>query len=133
MRVVLDTNILVSALLSPGGNPARILGLTLNGKLTPLFDAAILAEYRLVLARPKFGFNQSRIAALMDYLESEGEGVSAEPCPAAFTDEADGKFYEIAITGQASALITGNIIHFPKEPLVMTPSNFLIFWTNRPE
>jgi putative PIN family toxin of toxin-antitoxin system len=125
MRVVLDTNILVSAMLTPGGNPARILALTLAGKLTPLLDAAILAEYRTVLARQKFAFAPSRIAAILDYLVSEAEYVDAEPCRIPFADPGDRNFYEVALSGKAAALITGNTAHYPLEPLIATPADFL--------
>ena len=71
MRVVLDMNTLVSAILTPGGNPAPILALTLAGKLIPLLDTAILAGYRTMLARQTFAFAPNRIAAILDYLSSE--------------------------------------------------------------
>lgn len=126
MRVVLDTNILVSAMLTPGGNPARILNLTLTGKLTLLLDTAILSEYRKVLARPKFTFAPGRIAAILDYLVSEGEFIDTQPCNFPFSDISDRKFYEVACSGKADSLITGNIAHYPHEPLVTNPANFLI-------
>ena len=56
MLVVIDTNVLVSALWSKNGAPAKIISLVLQGKLIPCYDYRILSEYRTVLARPKFGF-----------------------------------------------------------------------------
>jgi putative PIN family toxin of toxin-antitoxin system len=58
MRVVIDTNILVSGLFTPSGNSTRILSLALNWKLVPLCNVSILEEYRAVLGRPKFAFQQ---------------------------------------------------------------------------
>jgi predicted nucleic acid-binding protein len=99
--------------------------LALNGKLVPLYNADIMAEYRLVLARPKFAFQPARIAALLDWLESEGDFVNADPCRIPFPDEADRKFYEVAVSGHAGALITGNNAPFPALPLVVSPVAFL--------
>ena len=131
MRVVLDTNIIVSALLTPTGKPARIMNLVINGKLTPLFDVAVLEEYRVVLARPRLQFQPSLVGSILDYLEAEGMLVSTEPCNDRFNDESDRKFFEVALAGGAEALITGNIVHFPQTPVVMTPALFLNHWAQR--
>ena len=56
MLAVIDTNILVSALWSRNGAPARILSLIISGELIPCYDYRILCEYREVLTRPKFKF-----------------------------------------------------------------------------
>ena len=85
MLVVLDTNILVSALLSPFGPPARVLDLALTGEVQLAYDDRLLAEYHEVLARPKFGFTPSDVADLLEYLIVSGEPVTASPyspnCP----------------------------------------------------
>ena len=133
MRVVIDTNVLVSSLLTSQGKPARILSLAVNGKLIPLYDGRILAEYRQVLFRRKFGFSPSMVEPLLDYLEHEGEAVSAEPFSGPFPDEDDRKFYEVAVSGGAEALITGNTPHFPAVKLVRTPAQFLTLWAGREE
>ncbi len=70
MRIVLDTNVLVSALLSPHGPPAQILQLILAGKLVPCLDLRILDEYRQVSRRPKFAFDARLTNELLDFLES---------------------------------------------------------------
>jgi len=54
--IVLDTNILVSALITPFGKAARVLDLVIRGDIRILYDDRILSEYREVLLRPKFGF-----------------------------------------------------------------------------
>ena len=125
MRVVLDTNVLVSGLLNPNGPPAAILNLLVNAKLELLYDSRIIQEYIEVLHRAKFGFDSDRIDALIDYLQAEGDYISAEPTTHPFRDEYDRIFYEVMITGEADYLITGNSSHFPKEDRIKNPREFL--------
>lgn len=124
MRVVIDTNVLVSALWSRSGAPARIISQVINGKLIPCYDYRILCEYREVLSRPKFGFTRSEINALLEVFSTFGQSVIAEPLETPFTDESDKKFYEVAKFCHA-ILITGNLKHYPAEPCVMSVSDFL--------
>ena len=72
MRVVLDTNVIVSALINPYGAPASILGLVLEEKIELCYDTRILIEYRDVLMRPKFGFIQTEIDGLLEYIKEIG-------------------------------------------------------------
>lgn len=124
MMVVLDTNVLVSALWSRNGSPAKVVSMTLSGKLIPCYDYRILCEYREVLQRPRFGFTSGEVNSLLDWIESYGRSVIAEPLGDVFLDEADKKFYEVAKFCGA-ALITGNLKHFPEDPLVMSVAEFL--------
>ena len=71
MLVVLDTNILVSALISPFGPPARVLDMVLGGDIQVAYDDRLLAEYREVLARPKFSFAPEDVAAVCLFLASQ--------------------------------------------------------------
>ncbi|PYQ32664.1 MAG: putative toxin-antitoxin system toxin component, PIN family, partial [Acidobacteria bacterium] len=77
MRIVLDTNVIVSGLLNPEGNPGRIVDLVLAGEVTLLVDDRILGEYRTVLRRRKFGFDPADISDFLDLLEAESERVVA--------------------------------------------------------
>ena len=120
MLVVIDTNVLVSALWSRNGAPARVVSMVLTDDIVPCYDYRILCEYREVLQRPKFGFSKSEINALLDWFEAYGRSVLAEP----LEDEADKKFYEVAKFCGA-VLVTGNLKHFPKDPLVMSVADFL--------
>ena len=125
MTIVLDTNVLVSALLKPKSHPAYVLNAILNEKVTLLFDNRILEEYKRVLLRPRFGFSVEIVEPLLDYLESEGRFVVANYSGRQFEDDEDKKFYEVAVTGKADYLVTGNIRHFPIEPLLITPRDFV--------
>ncbi|MDE6594741.1 MAG: putative toxin-antitoxin system toxin component, PIN family [Oscillospiraceae bacterium] len=130
MLVVIDTNILVSALWSKSGAPARILSLIISGGLIPCYDYRILSEYRDVLSRPKFKFTDSEINALLDWIVENGRQVIAEPLNVDFTDEYDKKFYEVAKFCDAK-LITGNIKHFPNDKLVLSVPEFLEQYNKR--
>lgn len=124
MIIVLDTNVLVSALLKPESYPAHVLNAALNEKVTLLFDNRILEEYRKVLLRPRFGFTMEMIEPLLDYLESGGQFVVANYSGRQFEDDEDKKFYEVAVTGDADYLVTGNARHFSNDPLIITPRDF---------
>ncbi len=124
MLVVVGTNILVSALWSRDGAPAKVISLILNDVLVPCYDHRIMIEYRKVLERPKFGFSKSEINSLLAWFESIGRSIVAEPCDSSFVDEADRKFYEVAKFCHAK-LINGNLKHFPDDPDVLSVYEFL--------
>lgn len=113
MRIVLDTNVLVSGLLSPFGPPGEIVRMVSSGSLIVCVDARILAEYREVLARPRFGFDADAVAALLDYIDFKGEVCAPEPLGRRLPDPDDEAFLEVAIACAADALVTGNLAHFP--------------------
>ena len=120
MLVVLDTNILVSSLWSRNGAPARVVSMILTGQLIPCYDYRILTEYRQVLSRPRFNFSDGEIDSLLEWIETSGRSIVADP----IIDESDKKFYEVAKFCGA-ILITGNLKHFPNDPQVMNVSSFL--------
>jgi uncharacterized protein len=128
MKIVLDTNVLVSGLLNPNGTPAAILGLFINGKIRLVIDNRILTEYADVLYRKKFQFRPEWIEPLIDYIRNESEFIIANPVSKPFKDEDDKKFYEVLKTANAVCLITGNINHYPKEKIIKTPKAFLDFY-----
>lgn len=78
MKVVLDTNVLMSGLLSPQGAPAAVLRCILAGSALVCFDERILSEYRGVLARSKFGFDAAQAAILLEFIEATGEPVQIQ-------------------------------------------------------
>ncbi|MFH1075392.1 MAG: putative toxin-antitoxin system toxin component, PIN family [Pseudomonadota bacterium] len=129
MRVVLDTNVLVSALLKPHGNPAKILRLILQGDIEIVTNEHIFTEYIDVLRRPRFSLNMDNVQVVMDYLRSVG--INAPTLCESFSlpDIDDEPFLEAALSGKAEVLITGNKRHFPKSACkkqkVLSPSEFL--------
>jgi putative PIN family toxin of toxin-antitoxin system len=130
-RAVVDTNILVSALLRRSSVPGQVLDLVLVGELTALVDHRLLSEYRDVLARPKFKFEPADISAVIQFLESNGELIT-EPrfAGALLPDPDDLPFAEVAFGGGADLLITGNAKHFPvgRAVRVVTPREFVEIW-----
>ena len=124
MNVVLDTNVLVSALWSPGRKPGDIVSAVLAGRLTACYDHRILDEYDRVLRRPKFAFSGWQIDYLLEPIIKNGLSVIADPLPdVTFADELDRKFFEVARFCGAT-LITGNIRHYPPDPCVYSVTAF---------
>jgi putative PIN family toxin of toxin-antitoxin system len=125
VRIVLDTNVLISGVLNPHGAPGSILNAVLNKAVTLLLDDRILFEYREVLLRPKFRFPIDYIQSLLEFLEYESTYIIAGPSSALVTDSDDIPFYEVAISGRADYLVTGNDKHFPPEQLIVSPHEFV--------
>ena len=123
-KVVVDTNILVSALWSKQGNPFHILEMVFENILTIYFTIEMIEEYESVLCREKFGFQRSRVNNLLQELLKNGILVESIAGADVFFDETNRKFYDTAKANDAT-LITGNIKHYPDDPLVMTPFEFI--------
>jgi putative PIN family toxin of toxin-antitoxin system len=123
-RVVPDTNILVSALWSKNGTSASIVSLVLARQLTACYDYRTINEYRQVLNRAKFGFSMDDVRDLLEFIKKNGIPVMARSTNIPFVDESDRKFYEVAKECGA-LLITDNSKHFPDEPSILTPAEFL--------
>ncbi len=113
MRIVLDTNVLVSGLLQALGPSGQIVRLVASGELVLCFDPRILAEYREVLLREEFSFEPERVAALMEQIRAEGLPVAARPLAIRLPDPDDEPFLEVALAGDARCLVTGNLKHYP--------------------
>lgn len=113
MRVVLDTNILISACWTPGGLEARTVGMVLNGTLIACVSPAVWAEYRDVLQRDKFAAFRRQASELLAALEPRLHPVAPVTPVFAASDEDDNRFLECAAAGSAEYLITGNLKHYP--------------------
>lgn len=124
MRIVLDTNVLVSSLWCEDSKPGLIVNAVIAGKFTACYDFRILDEYLGVLHRPKFKFSDWEINALLDPIVRTGISVTPDPLPnVPFTDESDKKFYEVAKYCDA-CIVTGNIKHFPQDHSILTVADF---------
>jgi putative PIN family toxin of toxin-antitoxin system len=136
MKVVIDTNVLVSALLAPPGPPGEVIRLAARGELSPLYDHRIFSEYEDVLSRPKFSFDPKEIQELLGVFTARGTRVGANPMANVCRDPDDMPFYEVAISGEADALITGNVGDFPATKpgalKIIRPSDFLKEFSARP-
>jgi len=131
MRVVLDTNVLVSGLLSPRGAPGRILDLVLAGDDVLIVDDRIVDEYAEVLGRQEFGFDPNPVEALLLFVEASAVHVQAESLSVQLPDPDDLPFLEVARTGVADALVSGNLRHFPKSLIgdvrALNPATYLSY------
>ena len=125
MRVVLDTNVIVSAFLTPSGTPSTILQLVLRGDIEVFLNTAILAEYEQVLYRSKFAgiIHKPSVTRFFDILSEIGSSAVSTPGKTVLPDEADRKFYDLAKTVGA-VLVTGNKKHYPDEPFILSPAQF---------
>ena len=94
---VLDTNVLVSALLARKSAPAQVLDEAVDGRIVPLYDDEILAEYEDVLRRDKFPFQEQEVQVVIMQKKKEGDAY----------------------------LVTGNQKHFPREPFIVTPKEMV--------
>ena len=132
MKIVLDTNVIVSGLLTPFGPSGKIVRMVSAGELILYIDARILSEYQEVLHRPKFKFNKDHISILLDFIKLYGQFVSSLPLKNCLPDPDDEPFLEVAIAGKVRSLITGNIVHYPpssREGIkIFSPSEFLEFF-----
>jgi len=123
-RVVLDTNVLVSALWNKHGGPAEVVRKVLDGNLTICYDSRIIVEYTDVLYRPEFPFEAADINVLLDWIKEKGLSVVTSKSEIDFIDEDDRMFFDVAVYCNAT-LITGNIRHYPDEAFIITVAGFL--------
>lgn len=126
---VLDTNVLVSAMLKADSVPGTVLELALDGNIIPLYNKEILDEYQEVLCRPKFHLPLDIVHTVLQALISRGQNIeSVERDRTEFIDPDDAVFYQIVMEyreTQDAYLVTGNLKHFPVKPFVITPKQML--------
>ncbi len=120
IRAVIDTNVLVSALISPSGNEALLLLAVKQGLVGPCFSPDVLKEYSEVLARPKFAFPPDEITALIDLLRCQGDLLHPAGLSGISPDPKDDMFLACALKSRADFVVTGNKKDFPREQLGAT-------------
>ena len=128
IRVVLDTNVVVSAALIDEGLPSAIFDLATNRHILMLVSPDILAEYEKVLHYPRLKLDPARIKGFLSDIRKAGELVMPGRTLKISRDEADNRFYECAEAGKANFIITGNTQHFPvhhKGTKIVTPREFI--------
>lgn len=135
MKIVLDTNVLVSGLLMPFGRCGDIVRMLTSCQITLCVDARILLEYDDVLRRPKFDINPQKAKVVLEYIHHSSQVHAAAPLPKTLPDADDNPFLEVACCAAAECLVTGNLQHFPGECLcgmrVLSPSRFLELFRER--
>jgi putative PIN family toxin of toxin-antitoxin system len=121
---VFDTNVLVSALITHNVNAStvKVVEAIGDGKVIPLYNDEIVAEYDEVLSREKFGLLKNRVKRLIEALKNKGINSERVASGEAFPDVSDAVFYEVALSKENAYLVTGNLKHFPSTPIVVTPA-----------
>lgn len=125
---VIDTNVIVSALLNHDGEsiPSIVLTNVISGNITPLYNEDIISEYKDVLSRDKFPFRQEDIESTIDLFVKKGILIdSTVPIKENYPDLDDVVFYEVAMSMEGTYLVTGNIKHFPINSMVVTPAEMV--------
>ncbi len=125
---VIDTNVIVSAMLKQSSIPGLVLEFALSGIIIPILNEEIVSEYRNVLIRPKFCLTPEIVDNLIQTLEYYGEYIKPERLNIDLPDPKDVIFYEVVMEKRKeneAYLITGNIKHFPKEYFIVTPREML--------
>ncbi|MGH7815441.1 MAG: putative toxin-antitoxin system toxin component, PIN family [Candidatus Binataceae bacterium] len=113
IRVVLDTNVVVSAHLNGAGLEALVFDLATAGRVRLCVSASILEEYAEVLSRDKFKLPSELLAKSLARVRAAAQLVVPRRSVAAASDPADNRFLECAEAARAGYLITGNRRHFP--------------------
>ena len=125
---VIDTNVLVSAMLKWKSIPGKILELTFNGLIVPLVNDEILKEYREVLSRPKFKLTREIVDDLINGIMENSVFANEQSLDEYLPDPKDRVFYEVVMEerkNEDAYLVTGNIKHFPIRPYIVTPREML--------
>lgn len=125
---VIDTNVLVSAMLKENSVPRKVINAVFEGKIIPLFDDEILREYEEVISRPKFKNTPQSIDFFMNGMRDHGKYIEAVDFNEILPDPKDAIFYRVLMTAREEVgtyLVTGNLKHFPIKPFIVTPREML--------
>jgi len=126
---VIDTNVIVAALLSKHSDAAtvRVVNAVLTGTITPLYHKDMMLEYEDVLRRPKFHLTEATIQNVLNSIIQFGVEVFPQPSGEIFVDMDDLIFYEVALEKREdnAYLVTGNQKHYPIRDFIITPSEMM--------
>ncbi len=133
MKIVIDTNVVVSGLLKSQGNPTQVLTLALAGAVQVCHDKIILAEYAEVLGRPRFEFDPKRVREVLAKFEADGMVVDASAhSDLDLPDPDDEPFLAVALAASVDFLVTGNLSDYPPNKrrgcAVVSPAAFMEHW-----
>lgn len=126
---VIDTNVLVSALLAKKSDSAtvQVIERMIKGEIIPVYSNEIMNEYHEVLSRKKFKFSPELITFFLSAIEKFG--ILAEPSETGITlpDMKDLPFYEVVMEKRDdnAYLVTGNLKHFPEREFIVTARQLL--------
>jgi len=130
VKIVIDTNVLISGLLKPSGPPGRIVDFLRNGFLKLVIDDRIFSEYVDVLRKEYFlrYFEELEREDVIEYISKNSYYTSTHVVVHNLPDEGDVPFLEIALS-ETVPLVTGNLKHYPKRVrkgcIVLSPRQFI--------
>ena len=131
---VIDTNVILSALLSKKSDTAtvKVIKAVMDGKIIPLLHDDILAEYEDVLYRDKFHLNPATIQVVLQAFKIYGMKVTPKKSDENFSDPDDLIFYEVALAKRDNNayLVTGNQRHYPVRDFIVTPAQMISILEN---
>ena len=136
IRVVIDTNVVVSALLRSGGLPEAIFNLAIGGDIQRFVSDPILAEYEDVVRRPRLAIDSAKADDALRRIRTAALLVRPSSTVTAASDPDDNVFLECAQAADAAYLVTGNARDFPERWLttrVVSPRQFIDIWTALPD
>ena len=124
---VIDTNVIVSAHITKNLHAAtsKVWEAVLQAKIIPIYNDEIIEEYSEVLRRKKFNIPEYLIKRDIDRILTNGARGERILSNESFPDVKDIVFYEVALSKEDAYLVTGNTKHFPKTPIVVTPSEMM--------
>ncbi|MBR5642637.1 MAG: putative toxin-antitoxin system toxin component, PIN family [Salinivirgaceae bacterium] len=124
---VIDTNVIVSALLSNKSDAAtvRVLKMVEQGEICPLIHEEIIKEYEEVLGRAKFHLPYHLVQNVIQKIKESGQEAERIRTMEIISDPKDIVFYEVALSKDDAYLVTGNKKHFPQKPIVVTPAEMM--------
>jgi putative PIN family toxin of toxin-antitoxin system len=128
LRLVIDTNVLVSAAIKPAGLQRTVFLIAISKPARLYVSQLILEEYSEVLARPELRIRKGLRLQLLQLIKNHGHTVVPTRQLGSTTDPADNIFLECADAARADYLVTGNQKHFPrfwKKTKVVTPREFV--------
>jgi len=128
LRLVVDTNVVVSAALKPEGLQRTVVLLAMAKPARWYVSAAILSEYGMVLARPELKIRRSLGRQLLQLIKNRARVIVPSRLPQITSDPSDNISVECADAARADYLVTGNQRHFPefwKNTKIITSSEFL--------
>ena len=124
---VIDTNVIVSALISLHTDSATVMVLNsvFSEHIIPVYNEDILNEYATILRRKKFNFSEDFINETITTIKDKGIHSERVNSGETLPDAKDLVFYEVALSKEDSFLVTGNLKHFPKKPFVVSPAEMV--------
>lgn len=134
-NVIIDTNVIVSAILSKDTTSptVKVLELLFNNRVNLFYSQEVLKEYIDVLSREKFKFEKELIDHVIQAIVEKGNLINPDRIEIDLIDIKDKPFYELVMDEKINAgkLITGNLKHFPSQINIVTPRQFIDMYESK--